>query len=79
MKGKSMETALLAYEAPAFTVEALDGVEAVPAIIAAVAAALGVSIAFVTFVCTACGWHRCRSYWDTYKTVAKWMLPFVGC
>ena len=45
MKGKSMETALFAYEAPAFTVEALDGVEAVPAIIAAVAAALGVSIA----------------------------------
>ncbi len=75
MKG----TALLAYEAPAFTVEDLDGVEAVPAVIAAVAAVLGVSIAFVTFVCTACGWSRCRSYWDTYRTVAKWMLPFVGC
>lgn len=74
-----MAIALATYEAPAFTVEELDEVEAIPVIIAAVAAALGVSIAFVTFVCTACGWARCRSYWDTYKTVWKWMLPFVGC
>lgn len=74
-----MTTVLAEYEAPSFALEEMDGVEAVPAIIGAVAAALGVSIAFVTFVCTACGWHRCRSYWDTYRTVAKWMLPFVGC
>lgn len=74
-----MTTVLTGYEAPSFALEEMDGVEAIPAIIGAVAAALGVSIAFVTFVCTACGWHRCRSYWDTYATVAKWMLPFVGC
>jgi hypothetical protein len=75
-----MGIALATYEAPAFTVEELDEVELVPAIIAAVAAALGVEIAFVTFVCTACGWHRCTSYTDTIQTVWKWMLPvFGGC
>lgn len=74
-----MTTALATYEAPAFAVEELDEMEAIPAIIAAVAAALGVSIAFVTFVCNACGWYRCRSFWEMYKTVYKWMLPWVGC
>ena len=50
-----MSTALVTYERPTFEVPDTDEVEAVPAVIAAVAAALGVSIAFVTFVRTACG------------------------
>ena len=73
-----MAIALATYEAPAFTVEELDEVEVVPAIIAAVAAGLGVEIAFVMLVCTACGMHRCTSYTATFKTVVKWMT-LGGC
>jgi hypothetical protein len=67
-----------AYEAPSFGLDDGEHVEAVPAIIAAVAAALGVSIAFVTFVCSACGWSKCTSYWTTYYTVLRWWSPW-GC
>jgi hypothetical protein len=74
-----MGTALATYEAPAFLVGDLDEVEIAPAVIAAAAAAVGVSIAFITFVCNACGWHRCKSFGSTVATVTKWLLPFVGC
>lgn len=38
----------------------------------AVAALLGVSVAFVSFVCNACGWENCRSFWSTVGTVRAW-------
>lgn len=68
--------ALAPYESPTLISDSYDENEAAPAIIAAVAAALGVSIAFVTFVCSQCP-GQCTSYWRTYWTVARWWT--VGC
>lgn len=42
-----------------------------------VAAFLGVSVAYVGFVCNACGWSNCRSFWSTVGTVKDWWGP--GC
>ena len=71
----------VAYEKPVFNeANGLENNEAWPiaaAIAAAAASALGVSAAFVAWVCTQCP-GQCRSLNQTIDTVRKW-IDGTGC
>ncbi len=63
-------TTTTTYQSPALEAMELDENEVLPFIVIAAAKALGVSAAFVVWVCAQCG--GCTSLWRTINVVRAW-------